>query len=157
MKLLVFSDSHRRNVDMLATIEEEQPDVVLHLGDMVRDAEDIEAVFPQQKLFYVSGNNDWNSEAEDELIVRVGSRRIFLTHGHLYGVRMGTKRLAKQARKNNCDIALYGHTHREDLHWDGDVLIANPGSIGMPYFGEPSYLRLTIEGDDVLPEMVHLR
>lgn len=156
VKLLVFSDSHRRNVDMLAAIEEEQPDVVLHLGDMVRDAENIEAAFPQQKLFYVRGNNDWNSDAEEDLMIRVGSKRILLTHGHLYGVRMGTRRLEEYARKNRCDIALYGHTHRAEQHRDGDVLIANPGSISMPYYGKPSYLRLTIKGNDVLSEIIYL-
>ena len=46
MKLLVFSDSHRANItDMLALIDEEKPDAVAHLGDLVSDVEDIHFVY----------------------------------------------------------------------------------------------------------------
>ena len=39
MRIAVFSDSHGVKEPMLAAIEEQKPDMVLHLGDYVRDAE----------------------------------------------------------------------------------------------------------------------
>ena len=60
MKLLVFSDSHRANItDMLALIDEEKPDAVAHLGDLVCDVEDIRFVYPELPVYSVRGNNDW--------------------------------------------------------------------------------------------------
>ena len=41
MRIAVFSDSHGVKEPMLAAIEEQKPDMVLHLGDYVRDAEAI--------------------------------------------------------------------------------------------------------------------
>ena len=46
MRIAVFSDSHGVREPMLAAIEEQKPDMVLHLGDYVRDAEAIAAYFP---------------------------------------------------------------------------------------------------------------
>ena len=46
MRIAVFSDSHGVKEPMLAAIEEQKPDMVLHLGDYVRDAEAIAAYFP---------------------------------------------------------------------------------------------------------------
>ncbi len=161
MKLIVFSDSHRRNgSDMLAIIDEEQPDAVLHLGDVSADVDDIRAVYPALTVYDVRGNNEYGWGAQDapeQLVVRAGQVRLFLTHGHLYGVRRNTKALAAAARKNKCQVALYGHTHEAEISRDGSLLIANPGSISMPYVAAPpSYLRLVIEGTEIQPEIVYL-
>ena len=156
-KLLVFSDSHCRNsLDMLSIIEEEQPDAVLHLGDMVSDVEDIRSVFPELTVHQVCGNNDWGSDVPEMLVVRVEQVRIFMTHGHLHQVRRNTVKLAAAAREHHCNAALYGHTHEAEIHREGDILVANPGSIGMPYFSPASYLRLTVSGNQITPELIYL-
>ena len=160
MKLLVFSDSHRANItDMLALIDEEKPDAVAHLGDLVSDVEDIHFVYPKLPVYNVRGNNDWgDDETPNSLVVSAEHVRLFLTHGHLYGVRRDTKRLAEAARAENCQVALYGHTHRAEVHQEDGVLVANPGSISMPYTAQPpSYLRLTIQGDTIESELVYLK
>ena len=65
MKLIVFSDSHRRNVsDMLAIIDEENPDAVIYLGDVCDDVQDIRSVFPHLKVYEVRGNNDFGWRAD---------------------------------------------------------------------------------------------
>ena len=66
MKILVFSDSHGVKEPMLAAIEEQKPDMVLHLGDYVRDAEAIAAYFPSLDLRYVRGNCDAYSRSDAE-------------------------------------------------------------------------------------------
>lgn len=160
MKLIVFSDSHHANItDMLSIIDEEKPDVVIHLGDLVADVDDIRAVFPEVPVYYVRGNNDWHVEdVRDAAIVCANSMRIFITHGHLYGVRRNTHALEAEARKHGCQIALYGHTHTAEITRKKDMLIANPGSISMPYSSAPpSYLRLDIQNHQVKPELVYLK
>lgn len=160
MKLIVFSDSHHANItDMLAIIDEEKPDAVLHLGDLTADVDDIRCVYPDLPVYHVRGNNDWNVEdVKDSLIVSVGSINIFMTHGHLYGVRRNTRSLEQAARRNGCHVALYGHTHEAEITQKKDMLIANPGSISMPYNWEPpSYLRLEIKKDKIEPELVYLK
>ena len=60
--------------------------------------------------------------------------------------------LIDAARDRGCDIALYGHTHRQDTRYippepDGDkpMWIVNPGSIGLPRDGhEPKYAVIRI-------------
>ena len=161
MKLIVFSDSHRRNSsDMLVIIDEEKPDAVLHLGDVVDDADDIRSVYPDLKVYNVRGNNDYGwraQDVQDNLIVCAGQVKLFLTHGHLYGVRRNTKALAAAARRHDCQMALYGHTHEAEIDRDGGILIANPGSISLPYVAAPpSYLRLVIEETDIQPEIIYL-
>ena len=74
----------------------------------------------------------------DVAIVPFSGRRIFACHGHRYGVKEGTARLVSEAKKNLCDVALYGHTHEADVHEQEGVLVANPGcmtpySPGQPY------------------------
>ena len=63
---------------MLAAIEEQKPDMVLHLGDYVRDAEAIAAYFPALDLRYVRGNCDAysHSDAEESLLFNADGVRI---------------------------------------------------------------------------------
>lgn len=46
MKLLVFSDSHGNVANMEDAVRREEPDQVLHLGDVVRDADALRRRFP---------------------------------------------------------------------------------------------------------------
>lgn len=157
MKILVFSDSHDRIMRMLECIEEEKPDMLFHLGDMVDDTIDLRSVFPDIPLVNVCGNNDWGSNAPVQEIVEVEGTRFFLTHGHLYHVRMTTKRLADAARVAGCQVALYGHTHESLLEEYPDLIVANPGSISMPYGELPSYLRITVaRGKKPKLKLIHI-
>lgn len=144
MKVLVFSDSHGRLIEMLAAVEKEAPDLILHLGDHLEDAQELQDFCPDVKVIGVLGNNDWDGGNSDE-VVTVAGVRIFMTHGHQYRVRSTTTLMLLETKRRGCQIGLFGHTHVRFEHQYGKTLIANPGSIGMPYRGEPSYLRLMIE------------
>lgn len=157
MKALVFSDTHGRTLEMLQAIDKEQPDMVLHLGDCVPDVDDIANVFDGLPVRNVCGNNDWSSDAPESMIVTLGGVRVFLTHGHLFNVRRNRNMLVREARRNHCAVALYGHTHQTELGQYGEVLVCNPGSISMPYFEPPSYLRLTAGFGRIKPELVFLK
>lgn len=129
MKILVFADSHGNVTNMKRAAEEEQPDRIFHLGDMTRDAQALAQAFPQIPLEYVCGNCDGYSDVPAQLIADVEGRRVMLTHGHLYHVKLGIGALLEAARKARVDAVLFGHTHealctRHDALW-----VMNPGSI----------------------------
>ena len=64
MLILVISDTHGRITNAVNTIEKLKPDYILHLGDVVRDVEDLEAIFPSKDIIAVSGNNDFWASAK---------------------------------------------------------------------------------------------
>ena len=155
MKLLVFSDSHGVTEPMLAAIEEQKPDMALHLGDYVRDAETIAAYFPSLDLRYVRGNCDafYRGDAEENLLFTADGVRIFMTHGHRYNVKLGYESLANAAHFSGAALALFGHTHEADFLRMGDVTLFNPGSAGM---GRQTYGRITVKGTEFKCEILSL-
>ena len=128
MRIAVFSDSHGVKEPMLAAIEEQKPDMVLHLGDYVRDTEAIAAYFPSLDLRYVRGNCDAysHSDAEENLLFNADGVRIFMTHGHRYNVKLGYESLANAAHFSGAQLALFGHTHEADFLRMGDVTLFQP-------------------------------
>lgn len=112
MKILVVSDTHR-DTNKVITILHRIPDItnVVHLGDMVRDADEIQEVFPEKIYHKIQGNNDMLSFAKPDMMLSLCGHNIFATHGHGYGVKGGVFKLAKTACDMGCDIALFGHTH----------------------------------------------
>lgn len=130
MKLAVFSDTHGSTDGMVAAARRVAPDVLIHLGDHIRDAWALRAAFPALPLYAVAGNCDYTSREPDTQVLLLGSVRVLLTHGHRYGVKNGTDALLAAAREQNASLALYGHTHVARCEVCGGVTLLNPGSAG---------------------------
>ena len=151
MKILVVSDTHRKDDNLQFVIEKEKPiDMLIHLGD----AEGSEQWIPEWagegcKMAMVLGNNDFFSRLERELELEIGPYRALLTHGHYYGVSMGPEGLAEEAKSRGCDIAMYGHTHRPFLDRIDGVTVLNPGSLSYPRQEgkRPSYILMELDGE----------
>ena len=147
MKILVISDSHGKNGRMELAIEQESPmDLIIHLGDLEGGEDLLEAIAPCP-VEIVCGNNDFFAPYPREKVIEAGGVRIFMCHGHNYGVSYGTQRLAEAARQQNCQVAMYGHTHCPDIEEYGDVTVVNPGSISYPRQKNrrPSYMIMNID------------
>lgn len=132
MKIGIVSDTHgnRKAVDTVVKLAEGAK-LWLHAGDCVEDAEYLETV-ADTGVAKVAGNSDWfNANAPNETIVEAEGHRIFLTHGHSYGVRFNTDMLIEAAKAAGCDIAVYGHTHVAEIQ-KGGVTVINPGSASRP-------------------------
>lgn len=82
MKILVFSDSHGRTIDMYSLIESEFPDAVIHLGDHYEDASDLRRSYPDLPIYAVRGNNDFEPDAPLFSVIAPAGVRMYLTHGH---------------------------------------------------------------------------
>ena len=129
MKLLVFSDSHGNTANMRAAAARERPDRILHLGDMVRDAQILSESCPDIPLEQVPGNCDYYTGLPLQKIVDAEGKRILMTHGHLYHVKVGMGAAVEAALKAKVDVLLFGHTHEAVcLERDG-LWIMNPGTI----------------------------
>lgn len=147
MNILVLSDSHGRGerIDAVIQTQISRPDAIIFLGDGLRDMAYCNV--GDIPLYVVKGNNDiYNyfkgGEAEDELLFTLGGKKIFITHGQLYGVKSNIRYLVSSAAKMGADIVLYGHTHeafeamidKDDneygLKLEKDIYVMNPGSIG---------------------------
>lgn len=134
MKILVVSDTHRDIDGILKAVErmEVLPQLIIHLGDYAEDGESIEKN-TGIKVEIVRGNGDFfNKNYEDDKVIEVKGKKIFLTHGHKYNVRYGVMNLSYKAKELNADIALYGHTHVPLIIKDSDIMIMNPGSPSYP-------------------------
>ena len=133
-KILVVSDNHRK-LDNIYQLLEENPDIsyFIHLGDSEGSEDAIRTHLPKGcESYFVQGNNDFFAYLPKEIEMRLGKERLFLTHGHLYGVGFDLQGLADEARARNCSMALFGHTHRPFSRVVNGVLCINPGSINFP-------------------------
>ncbi len=141
MRILVVSDTHH-DFDTLYRLvlrEKDTIDLLVHLGDGAQDMDDLRAVWPLLPIRFVRGNCDYISTAPDTAIVETGDARLLLTHGHLFCVNETTERLAAQAQRQNADIALFGHTHRQLCRDVLGVRLMNPGSLSKPRDGQRGY------------------
>ncbi|MEG1658500.1 MAG: metallophosphoesterase [Oscillibacter sp.] len=130
MKLLILSDSHGNLDNMIRAVERTSPRMVFHLGDCWRDGQRLHAAFPELELVQVPGNCDFCAGEPAERLVQVADRRIFLCHGHTYGVKDSLLTIGDTAAERRADLCLFGHTHRPLQTWRGNTLLLNPGSIG---------------------------
>lgn len=136
MNILVFSDSHSRGASLENIAETVRPDTIIHLGDHTRDAHRLRLYAP---VVTVCGNCDSTRDAPEELLVEWEGVRIFLTHGHRYQVKLSPEKLWFRAQEKGAALAMCGHTH---VPWQAEksgVTLFNPGSIGEPRRGGPSY------------------
>ena len=152
LRSLIMSDSHGRNENVelaIAQVREEigEFQMLIHLGD-VGDARELESL-AGVPCYIVRGNTDYDAKLLNANVIEAGGHRIFATHGHLYQVDMRLDLLRFAALENDCDIAMYGHTHVPYLEEDlDDVTILNPGSISKPRQADHRYTYMVMEIDD---------
>lgn len=140
MRIVVVSDTHRDTWNLERVVEaQKRADYFIHLGDGEDDLETVAAVHPDKSFLFVRGNCDFGSQSpmENELIA--SGKRILYTHGHQFYVKYGLSELISHARSNQADIVLYGHTHVANTSYEDGLYIMNPGSLGHPREGCPSY------------------
>ena len=111
MQIGVISDTHRG----ISSIEQlgdkiKELDVLIHLGDNVEDISIIQKYY-KGKIINVRGNCDFSTSTPNDRVEEICGKRIFLTHGHRYGVKENLFKLRYKALETEADIVLYGHTH----------------------------------------------
>lgn len=148
IKITVISDTHGnlQAIDKMAQIILES-DYVFHLGDHFDDMKNYTHVLGN-KLYRVHGNCDWGTQKD--IVVKLGEQRIFATHGDLYSAKRGVDKLIEKAKKENCSIVFYGHTHSAEIKSQDGILLINPGTL-QKYSANKSFAYVIIANDKVIP------
>ena len=147
MRILIVSDSHGRHYWLEEVVRRVgHIDMMLHLGDS-EGWDDYIAGLVDCPLKIVAGNNDFFQGLDSELLFEIEGHRIFMTHGHRYGVNRGTDRLWYRGKELEADIVMFGHTHCPYLSEIDGITILNPGSISLPRQSPrtPSFILMEID------------
>ena len=128
-KILVLSDSHSYFNKVLKIFEKEKPDIVIAAGDGIKDIDELSYVHPEAKYYMVKGNCDFFDRSHnEENLFEIDGIKIFLTHGHLYGVKRSLSSIKEIGKKLNVSLVVFGHTHKPYMEKDGDMILFNPGA-----------------------------
>ena len=153
MKILIVSDTHRKDENLKWVIRKTKPfDMLIHLGDAEgSEYEIMKWVDKDCDLEMIMGNNDFFSQLEREKEIMIGKYKVLLTHGHYYNVSTGPAYLKQEARERGFDIVMFGHTHRPyfdiDKSGEKELITLNPGSLSYPRQEghRPSYMLMKID------------
>lgn len=148
MKILIVSDTHRKNDNYLKVLKLQSPlDMVIHCGD-AEGSEYILSEAANCPVQIVLGNNDFFSDLPRELDFKIAEYKVWVTHGHSYYVSMGNEKIKREGKARGADIVIYGHTHRPIVdRTDRKIIAVNPGSLSYPRQDghKPSYVIMEID------------
>lgn len=157
MEILVTSDTHGEISLVCDYIKNNKVDFLIHAGDYSKDALSISNLTGISYIT-VKGNNDYSDHTNSyEQIFPIGENSILLVHGHKENVHSSKKQLIQKAIAYDCNIVIFGHTHRyynEYMENIGLHLI-NPGSPSLPRDNKPGFVILDVE-DNINIERIDL-
>lgn len=160
--IAIFADTHGNRQSFANAIEMASAngsvDAALHLGDHASDAALLGEMRSEWPYFAVRGNNDYTEkDVPMEILLSVGKRKIYASHGHYHSASIRSDNLAKRALRLGADIAAYGHSHIARIETVDDVTIINPGSAAYPRDGNPPSFVLLLVSDDMTDvQLYHL-
>ncbi len=154
MRILVISDSHKKGATVDRIIRS-NPDAkhIFFLGDHTGDIEDLTYEYTDRIFHIVRGNCDGFCDYPLYDIVKLEGISILYAHGHTFDVKYGINRLKEFAKNCECNIALYGHTHKSDISYRDGIYIVNPGSCASSREGADSYAVIDILKSGILPQI----
>lgn len=157
MKIAIISDTHNNlhNIQAVRRIlVSENIDAIIHCGDLTEA--DVLDYFGDFILYCAFGNGDFgmqveqrlrwfNSEnrADDDLDLELGSKRVFVTHGHVHSS------LKRAIGSGLYDYVFHGHTHRFKDEIVGKTRVINPGALGGKKVEDRSFVILDLENGEL--------
>ncbi|WP_010678336.1 metallophosphoesterase family protein [Bacillus timonensis] len=143
MKVLIISDSHGLTKELIEIKDRHKDEVefMLHLGDSELSSQSEE----MRGFSAVRGNCDFDSNYPNDMLVLLNGAKVYLTHGHLYNVKMSLMNLTYRAQEVGASIVCFGHSHIAGAEMIENVLFINPGSFRLPRMRkEKTYVILEI-------------
>lgn len=163
MRIIAISDSHGSTFNMRALFHiQKDADLFIHLGD---GCDDFVNLCNERGSPYcvVRGNCDYYSKLPLEETLEICGKKIFMAHGHMFGVKWSTERIIDRGVSQGADIILFGHTHEPLCEYIDDeftkkpIYLINPGSIYMQRSGNnPTYANILIDNGRILPNIAEL-
>lgn len=146
-KIFIMSDSHglTEEVAMIKNRHSEEADAIIHCGDSELSPNSGE----MKGMLCVRGNCDFEPEYPNDLLEEAGSRKIYITHGHLYNVKSTLMNLHYRAKEVGAQIVCFGHSHIAGAELIDSILYINPGSVRLPKMRtEKTYASIELVGAD---------
>lgn len=146
MKILAFSDIHG-HVHNLQKLESHIANVshAIFLGDGIGTLEILDQSL-NKKIIAVKGNCDLFCPLPTEQLLTLENKKIFITHGHTYNVKLNANEIVKRKNELNADIVLYGHTHK--FSQNGNI-------VNVPSLKDGQFVQITL-GKDIKIELKHV-
>ncbi len=124
-----MSDSHGWEDEVRDVIEiNSEVDMIIHCGDSELDRDS--SVF--RNVLVVKGNCDFGGDFPEEVYETIDDVSFYVTHGHLYNVKMTLERITYRGEEKNATIVCFGHTHIATCFQQNGVVYINPGSLRLP-------------------------
>lgn len=155
MRILVVSDTHGDFYSFKKAVEaQKDADIIVHCGDSRDEIDEIKMYYPNKAFIAVKGNCDLGSTLPlvEERVIE--GKKLFITHGHMYNVKMTLYSLCCAARESKADIVIFGHTHNAVNEYDDGLYILNPGSLN-GYYASYAYIDITEKG--IMTNIVKLK
>ncbi len=164
--VLVFGDAHipsRRDSippEFFDHIQQTKYDLALVTGDLVRESDLRAAMPPLPKCHIVTGNMDYGSSYDFHEAIRIENLGFLLIHGTQLRPRGNIDQLWQIAVQMDLDVAIHGHTHKEEIKLHRGKLVLNPGTIsgatgGWPGRDNATFLELEVNNDDIRVVLYH--
>ncbi len=157
MRIAIVGDTHGRVTGIKKALAQNPPDHLIHTGDYYADAKRIAVPL---KLSYdaVTGNCDVKKGEPAELLLELAGRRIYVVHGHQYGVKRDLNSIFYRGQEMEADIVVFGHTHVPCCEKVGETWLINPGSASRPRTAKlGSYICLSVDEQAIVPEICKIR
>lgn len=156
-RVLVISDTHG-DISAVQYIldHRDDMDLIVHAGDTYSDMIEIYKTYgiPFEG---VRGNTDFTLQGKSDSSFMIEDIKVYLTHGHKYGVKQSVNKLYYKGLEAAADIVIFGHTHLPYRYDGDDISIINPGSISRPRNGNNiSYGILDVENSGFNYEQFYL-
>ena len=149
MRLLIISDTHG-DISKVCKVVNDIKDLIdgiIHLGDIVEDADKLRKLYSKIPVYNICGNCDYGTNVPPMNILEFEGKKIFITHGHLFSVYYDTTKLVYKAMEHI--------PYLEQIH---NVYAMNPGSLTQPRGGsKPSYGIIKIENGVITPSLVEYK
>lgn len=143
VRIVAVSDTHGRLSPLEQVMERVRDcDLLVHLGDGVAEAHEMQLFYPDRRIVCVRGNGDWSSPEPELRELTCGGKRLLLCHGHTLGVKHGLDGLVREGLARQADLILFGHTHTPFSYVEQGMTLVNPGSLGRGF--PPSYAVIDI-------------
>lgn len=157
MRVGIVSDIHGSYNLLVDAYQSMGPiDCLIHAGDGRAEIDRLLDVYPI-RCERVAGNCDMAPHLPTETRFELEGYRIYLTHGHLYGVKNGLFRIACKGQEEAAQLVIFGHTHepyRGEYH---GVTLLNPGSLSAARcLGRPSYGLMILDRGGIQTEIRYL-
>ncbi len=140
MKIGIISDTHKKINRAKKAIDyliDEGADYILHAGDIVQ----IEVLeYLKEKIPYVAvfGNNDYHLYRYIDEFNLVYEPYKFKLDNHTFKLMHYPTKMFPL----DTDVVVYGHTHIEDITYNGKNLILNPGEVCARDTGYSSFMMM---------------